>query len=389
MSISFAWNKAYGEELIAFIQKAVQTRSYSDEEGNFAHLIVEKMKELDFDEVSIDPAGNVVGKVGNGPVVIHFDSHMDTVQVNDADEWVSPPFGGEIVDGKLYGRGSVDMKSSLCASVFAAALAKKAGLLEGKTVYVTGSVCEEYCDGVCLEHFYRDSGVRPDYCIICEPSDNLITLGHTGKVQARIKTHGISAHGSAPEKGVNAVYEMAEIITRVDELNKRLQATPGCGTIVLSQISCVSASLNAVPSECEIYLDRRLRLGESIEKVKGELEELIAGKRASWEPGTLRHTSWNGAELVYEPAHDPWKIAMDHPLTLKCNEAYEQVFGKAPEQYDFWDFGTNAVVPVSMGVPTIGFGVGEYKLAHMRNEHCEVAKIEECCKFYTQLISLL
>ena len=389
MSLAFTWDEAYGEELVAFVRKGVQTRSYSDEEGDFARLIEAKMKELGFDEVKIDPAGNVVGRVGSGPRIIHFDSHMDTVQVNDGEEWVSPPFGGEIVDGMLYGRGSVDMKSSLCASVYAAALAKKAGLLEGKTVYITGSVCEEYCDGVCLEHFYRDSGIRPDYCIICEPSNNVITLGHTGKVQARIKTHGVSAHGSAPEKGVNAVYEMAEIITRVDALNKRLQATPGCGTIVLSDISCVSASLNAVPSQCEIYLDRRLRMGETVDKVKGELDELIAGKRATWEPGTLRHTSWTGTELVYEPAHDPWKIDEQAPLTLKCNEAYEAVFGKAPEKYDFWDFGTNAVVPVSMGIPTIGFGAGEYKLAHMRDECCAVEQIKEACRFYTQLISLL
>ena len=166
MSLAFTWDEAYGEELVEFVRKSVQTRSYSDEEGNFARLIETKMKELGFDEVKIDPAGNVVGRVGSGPRIIHFDSHMDTVQVNDGEEWVSPPFGGEIVDGMLYGRGSVDMKSSLCASVYAAALAKKAGLLEGKTVYITGSVCEEYCDGVCLEHFYRDSGVRPDYCVI-------------------------------------------------------------------------------------------------------------------------------------------------------------------------------------------------------------------------------
>ena len=385
----FDWKEAYGQDLIAFCQKSVQTRSYSDEEGEYARLIESKMKELGFDEAWIDPAGNVVGKVGNGPKIIHFDSHMDTVQVNDADDWVSPPFGGEIVDGMLYGRGSVDMKSSLAASLFAAALAKKSGLLEGKTVYVTGSVCEEYCDGVCLEHFYKDANLRPDYCIICEPSDNLITLGHTGKVQARIKTHGVSAHGSAPDKGINAVYEMAEIISRVEELNKRLGEKPGQGTIALTHISCVSASLNAVPSECEIYLDRRLRLGESVAQVKTELEALIAGKRASWAPGTLYHTSWTGTELVYEPAHDPWRIADDHPLTLKCNEAYEATFGKVPEQYDFWDFGTNAVVPVSMGIPTIGFGVGEYKLAHMRNECCNVEKIQDCCKFYINLIHLL
>ena len=389
MNLSFDWNEAYGKELVEFVQQCVRTRSYSDEEGDLARLLLARMEQLGYDKAWIDPAGNVVGKVGDGPVIIHFDSHMDTVQVNDADEWVSPPFGGEIVDGNLYGRGSVDMKSSLCASIYAAALAKKAGLLEGKTVYVTGSVCEEYCDAVCLKHFYEDANVRPDYCIICEPSDNLITLGHTGKVQARIKTHGISAHGSAPDKGINAVYEMAEIIGRVEALNKKLGEKEGQGTIALTNISCVSASLNAVPSECEIYLDRRLRLGESVKQVEAELDELIAGKRATWEPGTLYHTSWNGVELVYEPAHDPWKIDMDHVLTQKCNAAYEAVMGKAPEQYDFWDFGTNAVVPVAMGIPTIGFGAGEYKLAHMRDEHCAVEKIEECCRFYTQLISLL
>lgn len=378
-----------GADLIDFYRSGVMTRSYSDEEGGYAKLIIAMMKELGYDEAYIDPAGNAVGRVGSGPKIIHFDSHMDTVRVSEDDGWEHQPFAGDIVDGVLWGRGSVDMKGGLSSSVFAAALAKKSGLLEGKTIYVTGSVCEEYCDGVCLEHFYKDSGVKPDFCIICEPSDNVITLGHTGKVQARIKTHGVSAHGSAPEKGINAVYEMAEIITRVDALNKKLHDTKGGGTIVLSNISSVSASLNAVPSECEIYLDRRLRLGETTGQVKGELEELIAGKRASWEPGTLHHTSWNGAKLVYEPSHDPWKIAEGHPLTLKCGEAYEKTFGEKPQRYDFWDFGTNAVVPVSMGIPTIGFGPGEYKLSHMTNEHCSTEKVKEACEFYINLISLL
>ncbi|MGM9568433.1 MAG: YgeY family selenium metabolism-linked hydrolase [Clostridia bacterium] len=379
----------WGEELIDFYRDAIRVRSYSDEEGDVARLIEEKMKALDYDEVYIDRVGNVVGRVGSGPKVIHFDSHMDNVEVHDAENWISPPFGAGMVDGMVYGRGSVDMKGGLAASVFAAALAKKAGLLEGKTVYVTGSVCEEYCDGVCLEHFYKDSGVKPDYCIICEPSDNVITLGHTGKVQARIRTHGVSAHGSAPEKGVNAVYEMAEIISRVEALNEKLRATSGGGTIVLSHISCETASLNAVPNECEIYLDRRLRPGETVDGVKAELDALVAGKRADWAPGTLRHTSWTGAELVYEPSHEPWRIPKDAPLTLKCDEAYEEEFGEKPDRYDFWDFGTNAVVPVAMGVPTIGFGPGEYKLAHMTNEHCDPKKVEAACRFYTRLIGLL
>lgn len=378
-------NYMYEQKLIDFYKRGIRTKSYSDEEGDYAHLILEEMEGLEFDEAYIDRIGNVVGRVGNGKQILHFDSHMDTVQVCDADEWKVPPFAAETVEGMIYGRGAVDMKGGLSASVYAAAMAKKEGFLQGKTVFVTGSVCEENCDGVCLEHFYRDSGIRPDACIICEPSDNIITLGHTGKVQIKIKTQGISAHGSAPEKGVNAVYEMGGIISRVENLNKELQKRTG-GTIVLSNISCVAASLNAVPSECEIYLDRRLRPGESAEQVKGEMDELIKGKPAIWEYGTLYHTSWKGESMVYHPVHEPWKIAEDHPLVLTRRQAYENVFLCQPDRYDFWDFGTNAVVPVSMGIPTIGFGPGEYKLSHMQNERCSTEKVVDACRFYIELI---
>ncbi len=384
MAIEFV--QGQDKELIDFYKTAIQTKSLSNQEGKLANLLKTKMEELGFDEAYIDRVGNVVGRVGSGKKVIHFDSHMDTVDVPDEDLWECGPFSAEEKDGMIYGRGSVDMKGGLCASIFAAALAKKQGLIEGKTIYVTGSVCEEYCDGVCLEHFYADSSVKPDFCVICEPSDNIITLGHTGKLQARIRTHGVSAHGSAPEKGVNAVYAMAEIIQRVENLNHTLQSTPGKGTIVLSNISSVAASLNAVPSECEIYLDRRLRLGESINEVKKEMEELIKGKDAEWELGTLIHTSWTGETLLYKPAHDPWKLDENSDLAQASIKAYKETFGKLPEKYDFWDFGTNAVVPVSMGVPTIGFGPGEYKLAHMRNERCDPKQVVSACEFYTNLI---
>ena len=380
----------YENELIEFAQEAVRTRSYSDEEGNMASLIKEKMEKLGYDEVKLDSVGNVVGKIGSGKKTVHFDSHMDTVRVNDADEWKVPPFSGDIVDGSIWGRGSVDMKSALCASVYAAAYARDMGYLNDKTVYVTGTVCEEYCDGENLKHLYKELNLKPDYCIICEPCDNIITLGHKGKAQIRIITNGISAHGSAPEKGKNAVYEMAEIIQRVEKLNERLSSMgENHGTIVLSDIKCESASLNAVPSECQIYLDRRLVLGETLDMVRKEMDELVKEKDARWEVGTLRQTSWNGGELVYEPMHDPWKIEKDAPLTKALNEAYKKVYGKYPDKYDFWDFGTNAITPVAMGVPTIGFGPGEYKLAHMRDEHCSVEKINDAMYVYAELINKL
>lgn len=374
------------DDLIRLCQEAVRTRSYSDQEEGMVRLIEAEMKRLGYDEIYVDRTGNVVGRLGSGPSIMHFDGHLDTVEVNDPEAWDEPPFGGRIVDGWLWGRGSVDMKSSLCAAVHAAAKARDRGWLEGKTVYVTGTVCEEYCDAVNLEHFYADTGLRPDCCIICEPSDNTIVLGHKGKAQVRIITHGVSAHGSAPEKGKNAVYEMAEIITRVDKLNKALYKEGPHGTIVLSDISSVEASLNAVPSECIIYLDRRLALGETLDQVRAEMDSLILGKDAEWKVGTLKRTSWKGSELVYEPMAEPWLIDKEAPLAKALRAAWKDVFGAEPEKYDFWDFGTNAPAPVSLGIPTIGFGVGDYKLAHMTNEKVEVSKIGKCCEVYANLI---
>lgn len=377
-------------ELLNFVSKAIQIPSYSDQEEKMAHFIYDEMVKLGYDDVMIDTTGNVIGKMGNGAKIIQFDSHMDTVEVNDGDLWQEPPFSGKIVNGVLWGRGSVDMKSALGASIYAVKLAKDKGYLKDKTVYVTATVCEEYCDGVNLQHLYQELNIRPDYCIICEPSNNIITLGHKGKAQIRITTHGVSAHGSAPEKGKNAIYEMAEIIERVEKLNNQLNQTGSQhGTIVLSNISSISASLNAVPSECSIYLDRRLALNESLKQVATEMEQLIAEKDASWEVGKLSHTSWKGEKLEYIPMHEPWIIEKDHPLTKALSKAYTNVYHHKPEKFDFWDFGTNAITPVSMNIPTIGFGPGDYKLAHMQNEHIEITQIEEACLVYSELIKEL
>ena len=380
--------KGMNDDLIAFTQELVQMKSYSGQEEEIIRRIASKMEELDYDEVTIDAMGNVLGRIGTGDQVIMFDSHVDTVEVKDETEWTVPPFSGEIVEGKLFGRGSVDMKSAAAASIFAGAAAKKCGLDTHKTIYVSCTVLEEDCDGENLKHLFQELGIRPNWMVICEPSDNLITLGHKGKAQVLIKTHGVSAHGSAPEKGKNAVYEMAEIIQRVEAVNEALSKKEAPrGTLVLSQISSVSASLNAVPFHCEIYLDRRMVVGETEDTVRSEMEKIIEGKEATWEVGTLHRTSWTGLPIDYEPLHPAWQIDLDHPLTRACQSAYAKTFGEAPNRYDYWDFSTNAVTTVAMGIPTIGFGPGEYKLAHMRDENCRVDQIIDACRFYVTLIA--
>jgi putative selenium metabolism hydrolase len=376
------------KELVELTQNLVRIKSLSGQEGNVIKFIEKKMIALGYDEVTIDSMGNVVGKIGNGEKVIMLDSHIDTVEVKDEEKWNIPPFNGDIVDGRLHGRGSVDMKSGAAASIYAGAIAKKLGFISGKTIYISCSVFEEDCDGENLKHLFKELNLRPNYVVICEPSNNKIALGHKGKAQISIKTHGVSAHGSAPEKGINAIYEMAEIIQRVNKTNLELMGKDGLrGTLVMSRISSVSASLNAVPSECEVYLDRRMIPGETEDDIRQEMEQLIKGKNATWEVGTLHRKSWTGMEIKYEPLHLAWKIDLSHDLTKACIAAYKETFGNEPSEYDFWDFSTNAVTPVSMGIPTIGFGPGEYKLAHMRNENCKVTQILDACSFYTRVIN--
>jgi len=387
MNISNLLTTELKEGLIDFAQSLVRIKSYSGQEGRIIKFIQQKMTALGYDEVAIDSMGNVLGRIGSGEKSILFDSHVDTVEVTDEEEWENPPFSGEIVDGRLYGRGSVDMKSSIAASIYAGAIAKKLGLDSGKTFYVSCTVFEEDCDGENLKNLFRELELRPNYVVICEPSNNKIALGHKGKLQVAIKTQGVSAHGSAPEKGVNAIYEMAEIIQRVEKKNLELmKKEKPRGTLVLSRISSVSASLNAVPSECEIYLDRRIIPGETEKEIRQEMDQLVLGKNATWEVGTLHRKSWTGLDIQYEPFHLAWRIEPDHELTRACNAAYQETFDSEPTGYDFWDFSTNAVTPVSMGIPTIGFGPGEDKLAHMRNENCEVEQILDACRFYANLI---
>ena len=375
------------EDLIHFTQNLVKIKSYSGQEEEIITFIEKHMKVLGYDEIKIDTMGNLIGRIGNGRKKVMFDSHVDTVEVTDEKKWDVPPFSGTIIDEYLFGRGSVDMKSGAAASIYAGAIAKNSKLDSDKTIYVSCTVLEEDCEGENLKYVFNELNLKPDYMIICEPSGNTIACGHKGKAQLSIKTKGVPAHASAPEKGKNAIYEMAEIIQRVEKKNAELmkKGDPK-GTLVMSRISSISESLNAVPSECKVHLDRRIIPGETEQSIKKEMEQIIQSKNATWEIKTIHTKSWTGKDINYKAFHVAWKIDLNHELLKICNAAYTDTFGSHPEGYEFWDFSTNAVTPVSMGIPTIGFGPGEYKLAHMNNEHCRVNQIIDACRFYTSII---
>ncbi|MEX2531457.1 MAG: YgeY family selenium metabolism-linked hydrolase [Gemmatimonadota bacterium] len=374
-------------EVVSCARELVRIQSYSGQEAEVARYVVARMEALGFDEVLLDGMGNVLGRVGDGERVLLLDSHMDTVEVPDEEAWRIPPFEGRIQDGLLHGRGSADMKAALAASLHGAAMAKRRGWLEGRTVYVSATVMEEDCDGENLKHLLQETGIRPDAVVVCEPSNNRIVLGHKGKALVTVRTRGTSAHGATPERGRNAISEMADILQRVEALDRRLAATKGRrGTAVVTRIESMGASLNAVPSECEIHIDRRLGPGEDQALVEREMVALTEGKDASWEVAPVRRTSWTGMPVEYYPVHDSWSLAEDHPLTTACERAFWSVFSHESRPFGFWDFSTNAVTPVALGIPTIGFGPGDPAVAHARDEACPIQQIRDAALFYATLI---
>jgi len=373
-------------EIVEFAQQLVRTKSFTGHEGDLANLVIEKMKRLDYDDVSVDSLGNVIGTVGEGTESILYDAHMDTVAVNQPHDWSYDPFGGEIVDGKLYGRGSVDMKSALAAVIYSGYIIKQLGLHQGKRILISASIMEEDYDGEAVYSLCRSLPILPDYVVICEPSNLDLSLGHKGRALIKVIAKGISAHGSAPELGDNAIYKLTPLLQRVEKLNKLLQHQgDASGSIAVTKIESSAECLNAIPAQCEVYIDRRLIMGEDEEFIVDEMVMLLEGLDASWEIYDEHGTSYTGVPLVLHCLLPAWEISKDSMLAKACRHTFESLFNRPPRMIK-WDFCTNGVATASrLNIPTIGFGPGDSKIAHTVDEYCEIAQIEAAVQFYALL----
>ena len=235
------------ESLIAFCQRALQTPSVSGQEQAMAELMRERMLALGFDEVVFDRLGNVIGTIhGKRPgKTILLDGHMDTVDVIDAPQWEHDPFGGEIADGKIYGRGASDMKGSDCAMITAAArFAEKTDRDFAGRVCVSCTVHEERFEGVSSREITRLA--KPDLVIIGEATSTTIKRGQRGRAEVVVETEGVSCHSSNPEKGVNAVYAMTAVIDEIRKIVPNEHPLLGKGILELTDI--ISCLLYTSPS---------------------------------------------------------------------------------------------------------------------------------------------
>lgn len=377
-------------DLVKFMQDIIRIPSLSSQEGEVIERIQVEMLKLGFDEVRVDPMGNLLGRIGSGPRIIAFDGHVDTVDVGDLSLWDRDPHSGDVEDGILYGRGTSDMKGGVASSVYAGGLLKKRGIPDDITVYVTATVQEEDCDGLCWQYIINEDGIRPELVVITEPTSLRIYRGHRGRMEMEVHTSGISCHGSAPERGDNAVYKMANIIADIEALNERLEPRDplGKGTVTISEIRSTSPSLCAVADGCTIHLDRRLTIDETEGTSVAEILALPSVQAAKADVTVLDYAVPSYTDLTYPTRkyYPTWTMSEDEPGVAMAKHAYSQAFDGEPD-IGFWTFSTNAVATAGMHhLPTVGFGPGHEHFAHAPNEQTEVEHLVRCAAFYTALV---
>lgn len=381
--------ESYRKELAAFLSDLVSIKSFSAGEKEVVQRIHEEMDKVGFDEVIVDGLGNIMGRIGSGKKVIAMDAHIDTVEVGNEKLWKVDPFGGVVRDGIIYGRGASDQKAGMAAMVYGAKIMKEEGLLGDFTLYVTGTVMEEDCDGLCWRYIVQEDGIRPDFVVITEPTNLNIYRGHRGRMELQIKTSGLSCHASAPERGVNAIYKMGRIIQEIERLNERIKddAFLGKGTIAVTQIFFKSPSQNAVADECTIQLDRRLTAGETKETVVKELEEAIqmAGEQAEIVELFYERPSYTGTVYPVEKYFPTWVMEEDSEIVQKTVNTFREVFGEEPF-VDKWTFSTNGIATAGVfSIPTIGFGPANEIYAHSPDDQCPIDHLVKAAAMYALL----
>ena len=373
-------------DIVRFLQEIVAIPSLSGEEEAVVGRIEQEMRKLGFDEVRADPMGNLIGRVGSGPTSIALDAHVDTVDVNP-DLWSMDPYDPIVRDGMMYGRGTTDMKGGLASSVYAAALLKQSGLLpENLSLYVTATVMEEDCDGLCWKYIAGEDVLRPDVVVITEPTSLRIYRGQRGRMEIEISTAGVACHGSAPARGVNAIYKMADIIRDVERLNAsfRPREPLGKGSVTISHVRSTAPSLCAVADGCTIHLDRRLTVGETEETAVAELEALPSVQKAGAQVTVLEYAEPAYTGLVYpmKKYYPSWQMELTDPAVEAAVAGYGEAFAAAPD-LGFWTFSTNGVATAGIhGIPSVGFGPGHEKWAHAADERVPVEHLVRATAFY-------
>jgi putative selenium metabolism hydrolase len=361
-------------DLIRFARELVATPSLPGDERAVSELVAAKLSDLGYRDVGVDELGNVVGHFGDGPPRLMFNGHVDHVPPAGMED----PYGAQVVDGHLRGRGSLDMKAAVAAAAFAVSLL--AAPLHGSYVF-TADVREEV-DGPEGIQTLLARGLHADYGVSGEATSLDIALGHRGKVRLDITVVGRSSHAATPQAGKNAIYLALPFLAALERKAERLPSDSllGTGTLAVTGISSTPAGdVAVVPSGCTIRVDRRFVREETPDSCRAEIEELVARVAAE-------HGARATVELVN--VYPLMATDRDEPIVAAAVAAVEEATGRTPS-LKAWQFGVNATFMNAAGIPSVGIGPGDERLAHTPEERVPVAQVLEACRAYALLIERL
>jgi succinyl-diaminopimelate desuccinylase len=327
-----------------------------------------------------------IGEKHHGEKALLLEGHTDVVTEGDATEWSWPPFGGELVNGRIYGRGAADMKSGLAAAMLAAAAFKRAGVMPGGKLVVGALVDEE--DGMLgVRHLVNTPiGRELDAAIICEPEDNELCLEQRGVVWARLRVRGRMAHGAMPEAGANPIPSLGTLLREAPALERRLRkrcersrylkpptVTP---TIIQSPPRGVGVpQSNVIPALAEMTLDIRLTAGIDADGVRALLEQVCSkatethpGVKAEWEP--------------VNPFRLATRVDRSEALVQSMIRAVRQATGRPPKYGGVPGSTDGTVLRMELGIPIVTCGPGNRLIPHQVDEFVETAQIAEAARIY-------
>lgn len=370
-------------DFIKDCQEVIRIPSESGQEAAVAGFFKARMESLGYDRVWIDEKGNVLGLIeGNTNQTIMLEGHMDTVGVSDPKAWTVDPFGGILDKGRIYGRGTSDMKCALMAMVYGAAdLIAQKKLLGGR-VLVAGTVCEEEFEGVAQGHILDQ--ITPDLVIIGEASELMVKIGQRGRAEVVVETHGKSAHSSNPSAGINAVKKMTRLLSAIDVMALAEDALLGPAIIEVTDIrSEPYPGASVIPSYCRATLDRRTLPGETEEMVLASIQKIIDdlavrdpefSSQVYLAQATQRCYTGNLIEAKrFFPA---WRFEAESPFVQNALSALETA--GISTGISFYSFCTNGSQSAGFrGIPTLGFGPSRENLAHVADEYVEIDQLEK------------
>lgn len=372
-------------DVVSLTQAFVRIPSLSGQEQAMADFVQQVMRDLGFDQISVDEKGSVLGFVGpaQAPLALLFDAHMDVVPI--AGTWTVEPFGAQIKDGRMYGRGTSDMKAGLAAALCGAAAAARYGALKQR-IAVSASVMEEVIEGYALSHALEQC--TPAAVVICEPSRLRIMVGQKGRQEILLRLQGRPAHAALPHLGVNPIQAAARAISALQTLELPQDAQVGQALLVPTDIiSDPHPSISLIPSSVTVRFDRRTLVGESSESVLKQMEQCLqaAGVEGfSLELVDSQVQTYTGQQASPERDLPAWRLDESAPLAQAMVQAVQQA-GRVVEM-DTWWFCTNGSESAGRrGIPTIGLGPGEEAQAHTADESVAIDDVLGAKDIYEQL----